>query len=73
MSYEPSSNLAFDVKQMTKLLDHDNHDMRQEFRKFLSDAVMTPRYDISLAEERDIALKRLQRICDVSSFKFWIQ
>ena len=45
----------------------------------MSDPVMTPKYDISLEEERDIALKRLQRICDVSlifcliqtySFKF---
>ena len=31
----------------------------------MSDPVMTPKYDISLEEERDIALKRLQRICDV--------
>jgi len=51
---------------MANLLDHDNHDMRKEFRKFVSDPVMTPRYNISLYEERDVALKRLQRICDVS-------
>lgn len=34
------------------------------YREFMSDAVMIPRYNISLEEERDIALKRLQRICD---------
>ena len=65
MSYDPCAELAFDVKKMTELLDHDNHEMRKQFREFMSDPVMTPQYDISLAEERDIALKRLQRICDV--------
>ena len=33
-------------------------------RKFISDKVMTPRYNISLEEEREIALQRLKRICD---------
>ena len=60
-------DLLFDLDKMTELLDHDNHEMRRKFREFMSDPVMTPRYDISLTEERDIALKRLKRICDVSS------
>ena len=34
------------------------------FRDFMSDEVMKPRYNISLAEERELALARLQRICD---------
>uniref|UniRef100_F6ZRX9 Acyl-coenzyme A oxidase n=1 Tax=Ciona intestinalis TaxID=7719 RepID=F6ZRX9_CIOIN len=38
--------------------------MRDEFRKFVSDPIMTPKYNIPLAEERDVALKRLKRICD---------
>lgn len=49
---------------MTALLDHDNHDMRKEFRQFVSDPVMVPRYNIPLHEERDVALWRLKRICD---------
>ena len=35
---------------------------------------MVPRYNISLAEERDLALRRLQRICDnkfISVLDFW--
>jgi len=59
-------SLSFDVDRMTYLLDHDNRDMRKRFRVFMSDPVMTPQYNISLPEERDVALKRLQRICDVS-------
>lgn len=54
----------FNLESMTHLLDHDNHDMRQKFREFISDPVMVPRYNIGLAEERDLALRRLQRICD---------
>jgi len=54
----------FNTESLTKLLDHDNHDMRKRFREFMSDPVMKPRYNISLAEERQLALDRLQRICD---------
>lgn len=66
--------LSFNKEKMVELLDHDNHDMRREFRKFMSDPIMTPKYDISLEEERSIALQRLQRICDnkfISVTDFW--
>jgi len=59
---------------MTALLDHDNLQMRADFRKFISEPVMVPRYNISLEEERDLALRRLQRICDnnfISVRDFW--
>ncbi len=52
------------MDKMTELLDHDNHEMRKKFRQFVSDPVMVPRYNIPLHEERDVALQRLQRICD---------
>jgi acyl-CoA oxidase len=55
---------TFPVQKLTDLLDHDNHEMRNKFREFISEPVMVPRYDIPLAEERDLALRRLQRICD---------
>eukprot|EP00096_Caligus_rogercresseyi_P010451 TRINITY_DN3813_c0_g1_i1.p1 TRINITY_DN3813_c0_g1~~TRINITY_DN3813_c0_g1_i1.p1 ORF type:complete len:643 (-),score=152.02 TRINITY_DN3813_c0_g1_i1:194-2122(-) len=55
---------SFSVSELTSLLDHDNHEMRQKFRSFLSDPLMTPRYNISLEEERELALKKLQKICD---------
>merc|ERR1712012_643839 len=65
---------AFPVEKLTHLLDHDNHEMRQKFRQFISEPVMIPRYNISLAEERELALRRLQRICDsefISVLDFW--
>ena len=55
---------SFPIPKMTALLDHDNHQMRADFRKFISEPVMVPRYNISLEEERELALRRLQRICD---------
>merc|ERR1712168_248609 len=65
---------SFDREEMVRLLDHDNLEMRKEFRKFVSDPVMVPRYAIDLATEREIALARLQRICDkefLSVLDFW--
>jgi len=65
---------SFPIPKMTALLDHDNHQMRADFRKFISEPVMVPRYNISLEEERDLALRRLQRICDnnfISVRDFW--
>lgn len=65
---------SFNLDEMNKLLDHDNHEMRSKFRNFMSDPCMTPRYNISLEEERDVALQRLQRICDagfISVTDFW--
>jgi len=65
---------AFPIEKMTELLDHDNHQMRADFRKFISEPVMVPRYNISLEEERELALRRLQRICDnkfISVLDFW--
>ena len=48
------SDSFFNIEKMTELLDHDNHKMRKDFRKFLSDPLFTPRYNISLVEEREV-------------------
>ncbi|XP_076068210.1 uncharacterized protein LOC143040727 [Oratosquilla oratoria] len=68
------TNTAFNLDAMTKLLDHDNLEMRAKFREFISDPVMVPKYNIPLDEERAIALARLKRICDagfISVLDFW--
>lgn len=52
------------LEALKRILDHDNHEMRDELRKFMSSDLMKPRYNISLAEEREVALERLQAICD---------
>ena len=56
---------SFDVSKMIHFLDHDNHEKRAKFRKFVAeDPVFLPKYNISLDEERDLALARLKKLCD---------
>ena len=54
---------AFDVAAMRQLLDHDNHEMRDKFRALLADPLFKPRFNMTLEEERELALQRLTRIC----------
>lgn len=55
---------SFNPTQMMEVVDRDNHDMRKKMRTFLGNSSMTPRYNIPLHEERDLALSRLKAICD---------
>lgn len=55
---------SFNIPKMTELLDHDNHDMRQNLRELFKDKDMIPRYNISMAEEREIAYQRLRKVCN---------
>ena len=45
---------SFSIDKMQELLDHDNLEMRKEFRAFLSDPVFKPKYNIPLEEEREV-------------------
>lgn len=49
---------------MKHVLDHDNHHMRNEFREFMKQPLFQPRFDLTLEEEREVALQRLQACCD---------
>merc|ERR1712109_95411 len=44
--------------------DHDNHEMRDEFREFMKKPLFQPRFDLTLEEEREVALQRLKACCD---------
>ena len=52
----------FDSKQ--HIIDHDNHEMRANFREYLKQDDFKPKYAIPLDEERELALTRLQKVCD---------
>ncbi|QQP58087.1 Acyl-coenzyme A oxidase, partial [Caligus rogercresseyi] len=54
----------FPVEELRYILDHDNHEMRDRFREFLKTDLFKPRYNMSLEDERELALKRLQAVCD---------
>lgn len=55
--------MDFPKNKLSHFLDHDNHENRAALRKFLSqNPLYTPRYNISLADERELALERLKGI-----------
>merc|ERR1719384_816989 len=54
----------FSITALKNLLDHDNIEMRDQFREFLAQDLYKPRYNLTLEEERELALKRLKAICD---------
>lgn len=53
-----------DVRDLQRILDHDNHEMRDELREFMKDPIFKPKYNVSLSFEREIALERLRKICE---------
>ena len=56
---------SFEPAKMTHFLDDQNHELHARMRKCLSeDKFFIPRYNIPLEEERELALKRLKKMCD---------
>lgn len=47
-----------------RLLDGDNLEMRAELREFFRRDIFRPRFDIALEDERALALRRLQAMCE---------
>ncbi|MCO4761058.1 MAG: acyl-CoA dehydrogenase family protein, partial [Myxococcales bacterium] len=60
----PTASASFDRAGLQRLLDHDNIDTRDALRELFRGELFTPRFNISMAEERELALQRLQAICD---------
>ena len=63
-THTPADTTRFNGSAMQDLLEHDNQATRAELRELFKDTLFTPRYNISLDAERELALKRLQKICD---------
>lgn len=64
----------WDRKESAKLLDHHNHDTREGLRELFKMPIFTPKYNMSLEEERQLAYDRLKTICDSGLFSvkdFW--
>lgn len=50
---------------MAKLLDDHNHDTRAGMRELFREELFTPRYTLSLEEERELAYQRVKKVCDL--------
>eukprot|EP00186_Timspurckia_oligopyrenoides_P000016 CAMPEP_0182441106 /NCGR_PEP_ID=MMETSP1172-20130603/43_1 /TAXON_ID=708627 /ORGANISM="Timspurckia oligopyrenoides, Strain CCMP3278" /LENGTH=700 /DNA_ID=CAMNT_0024635251 /DNA_START=106 /DNA_END=2209 /DNA_ORIENTATION=- len=56
---------TFEIPRLQFLLDGDNHEIRNDLRQFLSNSeLFQPKYNLSLVEERELALQRLSAICN---------
>ena len=47
---------------MSKLLDDHNHDTRHGLKELFRDGIYTPRYTMTLEEERELAYKRVKKV-----------
>jgi acyl-CoA oxidase len=64
--------MAF-AQKLNQLIEPDGRSKRQAFKSFLKDPLFVPRFDVSLAYERQIALERLKKISEagfISVFDF---
>ena len=52
------------VAALQHIIEHDNHQMRANFREYLKQDAFKPKYAITLEEERTLALDRLQMVCN---------
>ena len=55
----------FNVAALSRLVDGDCHETRRRLRAELSSELWTPRYNLTLPEQRELAYKRLKRVCDM--------
>jgi len=65
---------GWDAKESSKLLDHHNHDTREGLRNLFKDPLFTPKYNVTLDQERQLAYDKLKKICDSGLFSvkdFW--
>lgn len=72
--FSTTSVAHWDRQESAKFLDHHNHDTRAGLRELFRKPIFTPRYNISLDEERQLAYDRLKTICDSGLFSvrdFW--
>lgn len=54
--------------EMQLLLDHDCREERANLKELMRDPLFTPRWNISVDEERELAQERLRRLCHSGNF-----
>jgi len=65
---------SWNTAKMTKILDNNNYETRDKLKNLFKDELFTPKYNITLDQERDLAYQRLKKVCDlktVSVKDFW--
>jgi len=57
-------SVSFDVGKLRDLVDHGSREQRDQMQQLFSQPLFTPRYNIALDAERELALFRLKEICN---------
>ncbi|VVU95366.1 Acyl-CoA oxidase [seawater metagenome] len=52
------------IESINKILDPHNRETKDSLKVLFKDPLFTPRYNLSLKEERDIAYDRIKKVCD---------
>ena len=52
------------ISALQNMLDHDNRETRAQLKELFKEPLFIPQFNITMEEERELALKRLQKICD---------
>jgi len=63
-----TKNLDFPPEVFLQIIDRSCFETRAKWREFSKDPLFLPRYDISLADAKDLALKRLQKVASNKVF-----
>jgi hypothetical protein len=61
-------NANLNTAALQHVLDYSNHAQRAAMKEFMKSDLFIPQYNISIDEERALALKRLQAICSQGFF-----
>lgn len=62
-----STRLTFDAQSFQRLIEHDNFTTRETLKNMGKDPLFYPRYNISLDDQRELALQRLKKVAETRS------
>jgi len=66
MAFAPYDAVA--VEALKRGVDHSLIEFRNQLRKKLDEPIFIPKWDSSLKEQRELALERLRKLCDMKLF-----
>jgi acyl-CoA oxidase len=55
-------------KKLSELIENDNFELREKMKNVFKDPLYTPRYNLALPEERELAYRRLKNFCEQDLF-----
>lgn len=68
IALSPTASFGNVSSELQLLLDHDCPEERANLKDLMKDPLFTPKWNISIDEERELALERLRRLCLSNNF-----